>query len=149
MVRNTSSLKKTTLDPTYGCSLWNLRMRKLWRIVCWTGWWHYEFEKWISDQGTHFKNDVMRTIRQKLHIAHHFTHLYCPWSNGTIEVVCRELIRTSKAFLLEFSFPYDKWPVVLPLLQCALNKQKDARMGGRVANNRVHGFAKTNHPGPH
>lgn len=89
-------------------------------------------KQWVSDQGTHFTNDVMRTLRENRHIAHHFTLPYCSWSNGTVEVVCRELIWTTKALLSEFKLSYRKWPLVLPLVQSALNSHKHARLGHRA-----------------
>jgi len=47
--------------------------------------------QWVSDSGSHFKNDLVGELREKLHCSHHFTLAYCPWSNGTVEVVCGEL----------------------------------------------------------
>jgi IS30 family transposase len=40
---------------------------------------------WISDRGSHFKNEVVRRVQKKLKAEHHFTTANCPWSNGTIE----------------------------------------------------------------
>lgn len=37
--------------------------------VCW---------QWVSDQGSHFKNELMTDLRKKLKCAHHFTLPYCP-----------------------------------------------------------------------
>ena len=62
-------------------------------------------DQWVSDQGTHFKNEVLRLVCDKLHITHHFTQPYCPWSNGTVEVVNREMTRIINALLSEFSLP--------------------------------------------
>lgn len=64
------------------------------------------FDMFVSDQGTHFKNDAVRTIQEKLRIGHHFTLPHCPWSNGTVEVVFRELLCTTKAILSELQLPF-------------------------------------------
>ena len=51
----------------------------------------------VSDRGSHFNNEVLRGLREKTHGSHHFTLPYCPWTNGTVEVVSRELIRAMHA----------------------------------------------------
>lgn len=87
--------------------------------------------QWVSDQGTHFKNQLVKLLCQKLKSRHHFTLAYCPWSNGTVEVVCRELIRTTRALLSEFQLPRSAWPDVLPLVQFALNNTKLPRLSNQ------------------
>ncbi|OWZ04248.1 Chromodomain protein [Phytophthora megakarya] len=48
---------------------------------------------WVSDQGTHFKNEVIKALQHALGAHHHFTTARCPWANGTVEVVMREALR--------------------------------------------------------
>lgn len=86
---------------------------------------------WVSDQGLHFKNSLISTLKERLRCSHHFTLPYCPWSNGTVEVVCRELTRCLRALLSEYSLPYGLWPRILPLVQAALNSLPLKRLGGR------------------
>lgn len=88
-------------------------------------------KQWISDQGSHFKNRVMDCLREKLHCLHHFTLPYCPWSNGSVEVVCRELQRALRSLVSEASIPMTSWPSVLPLVQSVLNSGKLKRLGNR------------------
>eukprot|EP00171_Calliarthron_tuberculosum_P022775 IDg22775t1 len=88
-------------------------------------------EQWVSDRGTHFKNQLIRLLRESLKSEHHFTLAYCPWSNGTVEVVCRELLRATRALLSEFQLPQKCWPSVLPLVQSALNNSVLERLGNR------------------
>ncbi|KAE9348445.1 hypothetical protein PR003_g6408 [Phytophthora rubi] len=47
----------------------------------------------VSDQGTHFKNAVIQDLKRALGAHHHFTTPRCPWANGTVEVVVREVLR--------------------------------------------------------
>lgn len=87
--------------------------------------------QWVSDQGTHFKNELLRILKDKFRAEHHFTLPYCPWSNGTVEVVCRELLRAVRALLSEFSLPFRFWPDVLPIVQSILNTTIISRLGHR------------------
>lgn len=70
--------------------------------------------RWVSDRGTHFKNELIRILCASTKSSHHFTLAYCPWSNGTVEVVCRELLRATKAILSELQLPHKTWPSVIP-----------------------------------
>ncbi len=87
--------------------------------------------EWVSDRGTHFKNELVTLLQKQAKAGHHFTLAYCPWSNGTVEVVCRELIRTSRALLSEFQLPHSAWPQVLPIVQSILNNSMLPRLGNR------------------
>jgi len=74
-------------------------------------------EQWVSDRGTHFKNTLMKNLREALHSSHHFTLAYCPWSNGSVEVVCRELLRATRAILSEMQLDRKAWPSLMPIVQ--------------------------------
>jgi hypothetical protein len=85
----------------------------------------------VSDRGSHFKNEVVRALREQTRGLHHFTLAYFPWSNGTVERVCRELLRETRALLSEFKLPDEAWPSVLPLVQAGLNNAASSRVGGK------------------
>jgi len=70
----------------------------------------------ISDGGSHFKNDVLRELADCLGIEHHITLAYCPWANGSVKVVGKDLLWTARAILSEFKCAIDEWDLVLPLL---------------------------------
>jgi transposase InsO family protein len=57
---------------------------------------------WVSDQGSHFKNYLVEGLGQALRTRHHFTLAYTTWSNGTVEVVNREIMRLFRFLLGEF-----------------------------------------------
>ena len=65
---------------------------------------------WVSDQGSHFKNEVMAKLAATLGTRHHFTSAYHAQSNGTVEVVCRETIRACRALLSESKLGPKVWP---------------------------------------
>jgi transposase InsO family protein len=83
---------------------------------------------WVTDQGTHFKNQLIEHLRKQLGAHHHFTLPYCPWSNGTVEVVNRLLLRCLKALLSERKMQESEWPKLLKLVQMALNGRPSPRL---------------------
>jgi hypothetical protein len=48
---------------------------------------------WISDRGSNFKNEVEQRVQKELKAKNHLTASNCPWSNGTIESACKQVIR--------------------------------------------------------
>jgi hypothetical protein len=48
---------------------------------------------WVTDQGSHFKNEVIADLQHCLGAQHHFTTARCPWANGTIENAVKQVIR--------------------------------------------------------
>ena len=88
--------------------------------------------RWVSDQHSHLKNEIVGGLREKTHGFHHFTVSYCPWTTGTVEVVCRELIRTMRALLSEFQMPFKMWPRALTIVQALLNSTPLPRLGNRA-----------------
>ena len=86
--------------------------------------------QWVSDQGSHFKNQVVDMLRRCVGGQHRFTLAYCPWANGTVEVVNRTLIRCLKAVTSEMKLAIAQWTSVLPLVQSALNHMPADRLDG-------------------
>ncbi|KAE8999859.1 hypothetical protein PR001_g18944 [Phytophthora rubi] len=58
--------------------------------------------QWVSDQGTHFKNQLIGSLRRLFGAQHHFVTAYCPWANGSVEVVNR-LVLTPPSLRLDIS----------------------------------------------
>ena len=87
---------------------------------------------WVSDQGTHFKNEVIKEIQHVLGACHHFTTARCPWANGMVEVVMRDLKRCLRALLSEWRLQPNEWPRIIKLVQMALNNAASSSLGGRT-----------------
>lgn len=60
---------------------------------------------WISYKGSHFKNQFMKHIAEAPKVNHHFTLPYCLWTNTSVDLVCREWLRTKRAILSELKMP--------------------------------------------
>ena len=55
----------------------------------------------MSDTASHFKNRVMKTLKDALRVEHRFAVANSPWSNGTCERIMREVVRALKTLLVE------------------------------------------------
>ncbi|KAH9089361.1 hypothetical protein LEN26_019240 [Aphanomyces euteiches] len=85
---------------------------------------------WMSDQGPHYKNEIMRELRRLYGSAHNFSPAYCPWVNGTVEVMMRSIRKTLKTMLVELRLSQDQAHILLPIVQHALNHTPCAKNGG-------------------
>ena len=86
-------------------------------------------EWFISDQGSHFKNKLIAQITTELEARHHFTTAYTPWANGTVERVCREVLRAAKALCSEWKLSPKDWPAVIESIQSIINNSPLKRLG--------------------
>lgn len=75
----------------------------------------------MSDGPTHFRNETIRMLTKSLRAKHHFTTPYCPWSNGGIERLGKELLKTARALISELKLRTHSWPDVIPIIQSAVN----------------------------
>ncbi|KAF0731194.1 hypothetical protein Ae201684_011457 [Aphanomyces euteiches] len=85
---------------------------------------------WVSDSGSHFKNEVIDKLRKAAGAHHHFATAYCPWANGTVEVVNRLILRVVKTLTSELKLRSTDWHLVLALVQGALNHMPSDRLNG-------------------
>jgi hypothetical protein len=75
----------------------------------------------VSDNGSHFKNKVISKLSEMMKVRHHFTLPYTPWSNGSIEIIVKDMKNTLKKVAHEFKLNKENWASILPLIQFALN----------------------------
>ena len=87
--------------------------------------------QWVSGRGTHFWNELVNQLRERVKSEHHFTLAYCHWSNVTVEVVCRELLRSTRALLSKYQLTYSSWPQIIPVAQSILNNALLERLWNR------------------
>ncbi|KAF1330768.1 hypothetical protein FI667_g4937, partial [Globisporangium splendens] len=87
---------------------------------------------WISDCGTHFKNKVIRELCTRLKAKQDFVLAYCPWRNGTVERVNRDIIQVLKVLILEYKINRRDWPHLLPLVQASLNHSQVASLAHKA-----------------
>lgn len=100
---------------------------------------------WFSDQGTHFKNQVMEVLAKSLGIKHSFSTPYVPWSNGTVEAVCKPVLRIMRAFSTKFKIHESDCPSTVPSIQNIINNTLSRRLGNKAPIT-VHTGMKSGNP---
>ena len=88
---------------------------------------------WVSDQGPHFKNQLLDAVRRSLKVKHHFTTPHSPWANGGVERVNREVLKLTRALLSENAMPDDQWAYLLVAIQSSLNTARTRRLASASA----------------
>jgi hypothetical protein len=88
-------------------------------------------QTWVSDGGSHYKNETLKELRRRYGALHHITLAYCPWSNGTVESFMSQILKVLRALLSEFRMPEAEWTTLLPMVQGALNSAPSPKLGGR------------------
>lgn len=67
----------------------------------------HEMNWLVTRQGFYFKVLLMEIVTVHMHIIHHFTLVYSPWSNKTVGQAFKEVIRTVSHFFPKGSFRRD------------------------------------------
>lgn len=97
--------------------------------------WHSRFglpPKWISDQGSHFKNEVVSELSRRLRTQQEFTPAYCPWINGSVERVNRDILQVIRTMILEYKIAHRDWVYLIPMVRSSLNHTAVPSLGNRA-----------------
>ena len=62
-------------------------------------------EVFVSDEAPHFKNETLKLVAAKLGASHPCSVAYSSWSNGTVERMNLEVVRTFRAVMSERGRP--------------------------------------------
>ncbi|OWZ13978.1 hypothetical protein PHMEG_00012616 [Phytophthora megakarya] len=95
--------------------------------------WHARFgtpKTLMSDQGSHFRNEMINHLAARLKIEPKFSPVYSPWLNGTIERLNGDVLQVLCALLLEFALDSHEWPYLLPAIQANLNHTSVRSLAG-------------------
>lgn len=77
---------------------------------------------WVSDHGSHFKNQTMELLANAHCIHHQFTMAYSPWVKVTVENVDRHVQAATRALSTDFKLGPHNWPDLAPSIQSILNE---------------------------
>ncbi len=88
--------------------------------------------KILSDNGSHFRNTLVRDLGRHLSMEHKYSTAYCAWSNGAIERVMRDLKALVKITLHENRMDKDDWPKIVRNIMFGVNQRPSRVLGGRT-----------------
>ena len=66
-------------------------------------------EVFVSDGSPHFRNNTRKLVAAKLGASHRFSVAYSSWSNGTVERMNLEVVRTFRAVMSERGSSLSEW----------------------------------------
>eukprot|EP00924_Labyrinthula_sp_SR-Ha-C_P005043 maker-scaffold_1-snap-gene-19.25-mRNA-1 protein AED:0.15 eAED:0.18 QI:0/0/0/1/0/0/3/0/431 len=78
----------------------------------------------LSDNGSHFNNEVLRQFESRFPAEHKFSIVYSPWSNGSIEVMNRLVLRVLLQLCSCYMIDKDKWSELLPQVMDVMNNSR-------------------------
>ncbi|POM67010.1 Hypothetical protein PHPALM_17050 [Phytophthora palmivora] len=87
---------------------------------------------WVSDNGSHFKSEVVSELSKRLKTQQNFTLAYCPWINGSVERVNRDILQVLRTMILEYNFSTKDWVYLVPRVQTSLNHTALPSLGNRA-----------------
>jgi hypothetical protein len=100
-------------------------------LLMWDSLFGVSGQTWVSDQGSHFKNRLVKAMSDALMLKeHHFTTAYCPWSNGSVERLNRTVLVIIRKLLSENHIPDIEWSRVVHLLMKIINETPSTARGG-------------------
>ena len=97
--------------------------------------WHSRFGAplvWISDNGSHFKNEVLKEVCRRLKCQQRFVLAYCPWINGSVERLNRDIVQVLRVLCLEYKVDIKDWTFFVPVLQANLNHTPLPSLGNKA-----------------
>eukprot|EP00924_Labyrinthula_sp_SR-Ha-C_P001815 snap_masked-scaffold_91-processed-gene-0.38-mRNA-1 protein AED:0.44 eAED:0.45 QI:0/-1/0/1/-1/1/1/0/2328 len=77
--------------------------------------------KLSTDNGSHFSNQIIREFNKIYGGQHHFSVVYSPWSNGSVEVMNRFILRNLRQMCSEYNLPYEQWPELIDIVADTIN----------------------------
>ena len=98
--------------------------------------WYTTYGSWnwlISDNGTHFKNDVIEKLCRLLKTKQHFPAPYTPHSVGAIESVNRRFLTVLRCLMGEDRATSGRWIEYIQIIEKALTERPDRTRGGLSA----------------
>ncbi|OWY94756.1 hypothetical protein PHMEG_00035426, partial [Phytophthora megakarya] len=89
------------------------------------------FAAWMSDQVSHFKNQILEGLSRRVGTLQKFVPVYTPWVNDTVERLNQDILQVFRALLMEWNLDTKHWEYVLPVVPHYLNNSPVASFANR------------------
>ena len=76
---------------------------------------------WDSDQGSYFKNNVMKTLAEDHRIKHNFTVAYLPWAKDTVKNSMKQVQEAKRCLQSDLKLEPQNWLAGTGVIQIAFN----------------------------
>lgn len=73
-------------------------------------------------QSSHFVSSIITSLTQEARFKPHYTPLYSPWANRTIECLCREIIRVARSLLSDRKLSARKLNLIIEVIRKVVNR---------------------------
>eukprot|EP00924_Labyrinthula_sp_SR-Ha-C_P011243 augustus_masked-scaffold_48-processed-gene-1.21-mRNA-1 protein AED:1.00 eAED:1.00 QI:0/0/0/0/1/1/4/0/684 len=78
----------------------------------------------VSGNGSYFKNEILRMFESRFPAEHKFSIVYNPWSNGSMEVMNRFVLRFLRQLCSCYMTDKEKWNEFLPQVMDVINNSR-------------------------
>ncbi|GMF25831.1 unnamed protein product [Phytophthora fragariaefolia] len=86
----------------------------------------------ISDNGSHFKNEVVKEVSKRSNANQNFTLAYSPWINGSVERLNKGIVQVLRALCLEYNVDINDWTYFVPTRQANINHTPVSSLGNHT-----------------
>ena len=95
----------------------------------------------VTDNGSHYANQILKSLTRELRFTQNFSVAYAPWSNGVVENINSPILRMIKSMTSELQLKDQEWPKLLPQIQYLLNNTRMQRRKNFTPNELFTGIA--------
>ena len=88
----------------------------------------------VSDTAKHFKKRALRLVAEHLGVDHRFSVINTAWTNGTVERMVFEIVKTFRTVASAARTPLKDWVLIVPMVQAALNAGYRERLKASLFN---------------
>eukprot|EP00924_Labyrinthula_sp_SR-Ha-C_P002993 snap_masked-scaffold_58-processed-gene-0.46-mRNA-1 protein AED:0.71 eAED:0.71 QI:0/-1/0/1/-1/1/1/0/239 len=75
----------------------------------------------ITDNGSHFSNNLLETLSNKIGFEQTFSIAYSPWTNGSVETINTTILRCIRNLVSQYRLHESEWPKLLPTITYIIN----------------------------
>ena len=85
-------------------------------------------ELYVSDQASYFLSETMKQFSRKCNTRQHWTTAYVHYSNGSVEIICKQVLTLMRALTSELRWNKEDWPWLVKLVEYTINHRPQRRL---------------------
>eukprot|EP00924_Labyrinthula_sp_SR-Ha-C_P008173 snap_masked-scaffold_11-processed-gene-5.27-mRNA-1 protein AED:0.58 eAED:0.58 QI:0/-1/0/1/-1/1/1/0/267 len=88
----------------------------------------------ITDNGSHFSNNLLETLSKKIGFEQTFSIAYYPWTNGPVGTINTTILRFIRSLVSQYHLHESEWLKLPPTITYIINNRPSSRRLGRTPN---------------